>query len=73
MADQLETAAINALGDLLCATEHYGFSTPDSEEFWEHRADTAAENGQTSDDIRREVWERAHRALAAVNERGATV
>ena len=57
----LETA-LKALGQLLCATDQYGFTTKQSESFWESRADTAAENGQSSDDIRREVWEQARQA-----------
>jgi hypothetical protein len=57
----LETA-LKALGQLLCATDHYGFTTKQSDEFWESRADTAAEDGKSSDDIRREVWEHARQA-----------
>jgi hypothetical protein len=57
----LETA-VQALGRLLCATDQYGFTTKRSEEFWEAQADTAMENGQASDDIRREVWEQARQA-----------
>jgi hypothetical protein len=57
----LETA-LKALGQLLCATDHYGFKTKQSDEFWETRADTAAEDSKSSDDIRREVWEQARQA-----------
>jgi hypothetical protein len=60
--EQALEGALKALGQLLSATDHYGFTTKQSEEFWESRADTAAENGQGSDDIRREVWEMARRA-----------
>lgn len=60
--EQALAEALKALGQLLCATDHYGFTDKHSEEFWESRADTAAENGQASDDIRREVWEIARRA-----------
>jgi hypothetical protein len=60
--EQALEEALKALGQLLCATNHYGFTDKHSEEFWELRGDTAAENGQSSDDIRREVWETARRA-----------
>lgn len=70
MADYLETAALNALSELLNATDHYGFKTERSEQFWENQADSAMEDGKTSDDIRREVWERARKALAIIEERG---
>lgn len=60
--EQALADVLKALGQLLCATDHYGFTDKHSEEFWEAWADTAMENGQTSDDIRREVWEMARRA-----------
>lgn len=73
MADYLETAALSALDELLCATDHYGFKDERTEEFWENYAVSAMEDGKTSDDIRREVWERARKALLAVNQRGANL
>jgi hypothetical protein len=60
--EQALEAALKALGTLLCATDHYGFTTKQSEAFWEQGADTAIENGQTSDDVRRVAWEAARQA-----------
>lgn len=60
--EQALEGALKALGQLLCATDHYGFRTKHSEKFWESQADTATENGQSSDDIRRATWETARQA-----------
>lgn len=40
-----------------------GDGTAHTEEFWEHRADSAMEEGKTSEDIRSEVWYAARAAL----------
>jgi tRNA G46 methylase TrmB len=60
--EQALEAALKALGALLCATDHYGFTTKQSETFWENAADTAMENGHASDDVRRVAWEAARQA-----------
>lgn len=60
--DEALKDAVKMLGQLLWATHQYGFSSRQSEEFWESQADSAAEDGKSSDDIRREVWEQALQA-----------
>lgn len=65
-----QTELLVTLRRLLFATDHYGFSTEASKEFWESSADTAAANGQTSDDLRRAEWENArqvHNRITLIN------
>lgn len=56
----------NALDRLLCATAHYGIEDQRSEEYWESYAESAAENGQTSNDIRTGEWMRARSTFNAL-------